>query len=188
VNEAARFLQQEIRVSLRQSSRAVCVTLFFMVASCAVPDPGSLDGGLRESATRPTLPKPPPKPAPETVDPPPSSANRTSGGVAWKRLREPTGTTTPMPDDVVAILSTGWSSDGRELETTGDDEAGLRALRVREAMPGWREMLVQMRVGERRRVWIPERLAAKDLPRGTSLYEIELLAIRPKLTAREPNP
>ena len=181
-------------VSLRESCRAVCVALSFVFAACGVPDPGHPDTGLGGEAAPPVLPvpatqrMPAPKPAPEAVDPPPAGANRSPEGLVWKRLREPAGTETAAPDDVVAIRFTGWSRDGSQLETTEDDEVSARALRVSEAMPGWKEMLTQMRVGERRRVWIPERLAAKNRACGTSLYEIELLAIRPKLTALAASP
>jgi peptidylprolyl isomerase len=54
---------------------------------------------------------------------------------------------------------------------------------VSDVMPGWREALLQMAVGEKVRVWIPAQLAygekprSHDAPAGNLVYEIELLAI-----------
>ena len=54
---------------------------------------------------------------------------------------------------------------------------------LRGVMPGWREGLQMMLPGEKRRLWIPPRLAhgepppRPDIPTGTLVFDIELVAI-----------
>ncbi len=51
---------------------------------------------------------------------------------------------------------------------------------------GWAEAVQLMVVGEERRVWIPEELAYGSSgrgPSGTLVFDIELLAIRPRADA-----
>ena len=45
-------------------------------------------------------------------------------------------------------------------------------------MPGWRECVQLMTIGEKRRCWIPENLAYKGQagrPKGTVMFDIELI-------------
>jgi peptidylprolyl isomerase len=55
-----------------------------------------------------------------------------------------------------------------------------------KVMPGWREALLQMSVGDKARLWVPEALAFQGRvgePRGTLVYELELSSIE-----RRPEP
>jgi FKBP-type peptidyl-prolyl cis-trans isomerase len=117
-------------------------------------------------------------PAPPDVSAPPPDAVRTATGLASKVLTPGTGTRHPRPNSQVVVHYTGWTTDGKMFDssvarhepfTTGLD--GVIA--------GWTEGVQMMVVGEKRRFWIPARLAyeGKDGPQGTLVFDIELIRI-----------
>ena len=80
--------------------------------------------------------------------------------------------------DIVTVHSPGWSADGRMFDSslTRGTPATFPLARV---LPGWRECLQLMTVGESMRVWIPERLAYKGRePKGMLVFDVELMAIK----------
>jgi peptidylprolyl isomerase len=57
-------------------------------------------------------------------------------------------------------------------------------------IPGWRECVSLMRIGETRRCWIPQELAYKGQagrPAGMLVFDIELLEAKPSPTAAPPD-
>jgi peptidylprolyl isomerase len=52
-------------------------------------------------------------------------------------------------------------------------------FRLDQVIPGWTEGVQLMVTGEKRRLWIPDRLAYKgqDGPQGTLVFDIELIRI-----------
>jgi peptidylprolyl isomerase len=57
-------------------------------------------------------------------------------------------------------------------------------------MAGWRECVLLMRAGERRRCWVPQDLAyrgAAGRPTGTVVFDIELIERRPSPTIAPPD-
>jgi peptidylprolyl isomerase len=76
----------------------------------------------------------------------------------------------------------GWTAKGVLVEsTTMSGQPATYALS--EVIPGWREVLPRLVVGDRARVWIPSALAYGDkpsrrsLPAGPLVYDLELLAL-----------
>ncbi len=123
--------------------------------------------------------EPPPTEAPPDVMAPPPDAVVLRSGLATKVLRPGTGTRKPTARNQVEVHYTGWTTDGKMF-----DSSLLRRVptnfRVDEVIKGWTEGLQLMVVGERRRFWIPEKLAYKGdkgMPAGMLVFDVELVSI-----------
>lgn len=123
---------------------------------------------------------PPPTVPPTDVRNPPNDVKRSVSGLAWRILREGSGTTRPGPSSRVLVHYSGWTTSGKLF-----DSSVMRGqpaeLAVDQVIKGWTEALQAMVIGEKRRLWIPENLAYKgDMggPRGMLVFDIELLEIR----------
>lgn len=121
-------------------------------------------------------------PTPTNVNEPPTSATRTSSGLAYEILKNGTGTTHPSVTSKVLVQFSAWRSDGRLYETTimGNHPA---LVTLASAPTSWREALPLMVAGEKARFWVPSALAYGDKPAnrfhppGALVYEIELLEV-----------
>lgn len=119
-------------------------------------------------------------PAPPDVAAPPADAQRTDSGLASKVLQVGTGSQHPGPADIVQVHYTGWTTDGKMFDSSvaRGEPVGLSLDRV---IAGWTEGLQLMVVGEKRRLWIPEKLAYQGQPgrpAGMLVFDVELLAIQ----------
>jgi len=120
--------------------------------------------------------------APSDVAAPPADALRTPSGLASKMLRVGLGRDHPGPHSQVLVNYTGWTPDGKMFDTSVKT-GGPIPLRVDQVIAGWTEGLQLMVPGEKRRFWIPGKLAydAIDMagaPKGPLVFDIELLEIR----------
>jgi peptidylprolyl isomerase len=118
-------------------------------------------------------------PVPEDVAGPPADAEVGKKKLAWKVLQEGTGTVHPGPRSTVKVHYSGWTTDGAMFDSSylRGEPASFPLDRV---IKGWTEGLQLMVVGEKRRFWIPEKLAYKgnpDGPQGMLVFDIELLEI-----------
>jgi peptidylprolyl isomerase len=89
-----------------------------------------------------------------------------------------TGTRHPRPNSQVVVHYTGWTTDGKMFDSSvARGEPASFALN--EVIAGWTEGVQMMVVGEKRRFWIPARLAyeGKDGPQGMLVFDIELMKI-----------
>jgi len=129
-------------------------------------------------------PEPPAKsaiPAPEDVAAPPPDAKRTASGLATKVLTPSTSKERPGKNDKVKVHYTGWTKDGKMFDssvTRGEPTS----FGVSEVIPGWTEALQLMAPGEKRRLWIPAKLAYGETPQmgapsGDLTFDVELLEI-----------
>jgi peptidylprolyl isomerase len=124
-------------------------------------------------------------PPPPDVAAPPADATTTASGLAWKVLQPGTGTEHPTPDDLITVNYTGWHTDG-----TMFDSSILRGapstFALKQLIPGWVEGLQLMVPGEKRRFWIPDKIAYNgrpNRPQGTLVFDVELIGItRPPTT------
>ncbi len=121
-------------------------------------------------------------PAPPDVASPPADALRTSSGLASKMLRVGLGRDHPGPHSHVLVNYTGWTPDGKMFDTSVKT-GGPALLDVDGVIAGWTEGLQLMVAGEKRRFWIPGKLAYDNLdipgtPKGPLVFDIELLEIR----------
>jgi FKBP-type peptidyl-prolyl cis-trans isomerase len=120
-------------------------------------------------------------PAPPDVSAPPEDAVRSDSGLAWRVLEPGTGHGHPGPTDLVTMHYTGWTTEGRVFDST-TLRGRPSSLLMDRLMAGMREGLLQMVVGERRRLWVPEALAfagQAGRPAGMVVLDIELLAFDP---------
>ncbi|MCU0776072.1 MAG: FKBP-type peptidyl-prolyl cis-trans isomerase [Akkermansiaceae bacterium] len=124
-------------------------------------------------------PKPPP--VPEDVAEAPESAEKTASGIASRVLTKGTGTAHPKATDQVKVHYSGWTTDGKLF-----DSSVLRGepivFPLDRVIPGWTEGVQLMVEGEKRRLWIPGKLAYGEnpppgAPVGTLVFDVELLEI-----------
>jgi len=109
----------------------------------------------------------------------PPDAERSASGLASKVLEPGTGDERPTLRDKVRLHFTAWNTKG-EVSDSSDKRGGPVVFEVTGVIAGWTEALQQMRVGERRRLWIPDHLTypgRPGYPRPAALFELELLEI-----------
>jgi peptidylprolyl isomerase len=125
-------------------------------------------------------------PAPPDVAAPPADATRTASGLASKVLQVGMSNVRPGLRNRARVHYTGWTTDGKMFDSSvarGEPaELGLT-----EVIPGWTEGLQLMVVGEKRRFWIPGKLAYDNIPdtpgmpphpKGMLVFDIELIAVK----------
>ena len=120
-----------------------------------------------------------PPATPPDVAAPPADAEQTRSGLATKVLAAGTGTTRPDRDSLVEVHYSGWTTDGKMFDSSVMRGAPAR-FGLDQVIEGWTEGLQLMVPGEKRRLWIPEKLAyrgAPDKPAGMLVFDVELLRI-----------
>jgi len=119
--------------------------------------------------------------APADVAQAPKDATRSASGLASKVLKRGTGKLHPKAADTVVVDYTGWTKDGKVFDSSLTRHA-RSSFGVAQVIPGWTEALQLMVVGEKRRVWIPARLAYGEnpmagAPAGDLVFDVELHTI-----------
>jgi FKBP-type peptidyl-prolyl cis-trans isomerase len=118
-------------------------------------------------------------PAPSDVAAAPADAQVTASGLASKVLTAGSGTEHPVPTDLVKVQYTGWTTDGKMFDSSV--ARGRPAVfPLARVIAGWTEGVQLMVVGEKRRFWIPAKLAYEgkpDKPQGMLVFDVELLDI-----------
>ncbi len=145
---------------IRRALLAVCIVS--LVAACTLKDDSSG--------------------APPDVAGPPADALKTASGLASKVLIVGLGNTHPGPMSTVTVNYAGWTPDG-QLFDSSERQGGPQTFPLNQVIPGWTEGLQLMVKGEKRRFWIPSKLAYGDNPGngnpgGMLVFDIELLEIR----------
>ena len=123
---------------------------------------------------------PTPPPVPADVSGPPPDAEFTKSGLASMVLSPGTGTENPKRSSEVTVHYTGWTTDGNMFDSSvmRGTPATFPLMRV---IKGWTEGLQLMVVGEKRRFWIPEKLAyqgQQGAPQGMLVFDVELLSFK----------
>ena len=192
-------------VSLAPFARLACSVALVvpLLGACnkAAPEPGA---GATASAATPVAsapapeappsaapaaappPEPPPQPnaiaAPPDVAKAPADAKATPSGLVTKVLTPGKGKEHPGPTDRVKVNYTGWTTDGKMFDSSVA-RGTPTTFGVGEVIPGWTEALKLMVTGEKRRLWIPGKLAYGDKPQmggapsGNLVFDVELLDI-----------
>jgi len=118
-------------------------------------------------------------PAPEDVAAPPADAKKTASGLAYKVMKQGSGTAHPKETDKVKVHYTGWQTDGTTFDSS--HKRGKPAqFPLNRVIAGWTEGVQLMKVGDKTRFWIPEELAyqgKRGRPQGMLVFDIELLEI-----------
>jgi peptidylprolyl isomerase len=121
-------------------------------------------------------------PAPTDVAEAPKDAQTTASGLATKVLTKGTGKDHPTDLAQVKVHYTGWTKDGKMFDSSVQ-RGEPTTFGVTQVIPGWTEALKLMVVGEKRRLWIPGKLAYGDVarqpgaPSGQLTFDVELLEI-----------
>jgi FKBP-type peptidyl-prolyl cis-trans isomerase FklB len=107
-----------------------------------------------------------------------------SSGIQYAVLQKGTGTISPAVTGTVTVNYRGMLIDGTEFDSTWAHGAPV-SFPVNGVIPGWRDVIPRMHVGDRWRVVIPPQLAYGEhgaLPRigpnEALVFEIELLDIK----------
>jgi peptidylprolyl isomerase len=151
-----------------------------------IPGPLAYDNSTREGAPKGTLVfdieligivEPPTAPA--DVAAAPADAEVTKSGLASKVLQPGTGTVHPKASSTVTVHYTGWTTDGQMFDSSvvRGTPASFPLTRV---IAGWTEGVQLMVEGEKRRFWIPSKIAydgQPGFPAGMLVFDIELLKI-----------
>jgi peptidylprolyl isomerase len=111
---------------------------------------------------------------------PPRAALRTPSGLHFLVLRRGSGDRRPVANSRVTISHSGWTNRGVLFASSA--LAGEPASFITHELPtGLSEGIQLMRVGDKVRFWLPERLAyehaQRSAPRGPVVFDVELLAI-----------
>ena len=120
-------------------------------------------------------------PAPSDVAAAPADAKKTASGLTSKVLTAGKSTEHPADSDQVKVHYTGWTTDGKMFDSSVQ-RGEPATFGVTQVIPGWTEALKLMTPGEKRRLWIPGKLAYGDTPRmgapaGNLTFDVELLEI-----------
>jgi peptidylprolyl isomerase len=118
---------------------------------------------------------------PEDVAAPPKDASKTASGLASKVLKPGTGKEHPSDADRVKVHYSGWTTDGKMFDSSVQ-RGEPTSFAVTQVIPGWTEGLKLMTVGEKRRFWIPAKLAYGEkappgAPAGALTFDVELLEV-----------
>ena len=82
---------------------------------------------------------------------------------------------------MVEVHYTGWRTDGKMFDSSVINKQPAR-FTLTGVIPGWTEGVQLMVEGEKRRLWIPAKLAYGEspppgAPAGTLVFDVELIAI-----------
>jgi peptidylprolyl isomerase len=163
--------------------RSLCaVALVASLVQCKQNADVSPDKGAKGAATTTTaaMSADPGIPAPPDVAAPPADAEKTSSGLASKVLTPGTGKDHPSDTDKVKVHYTGWTKDGKMFDSSVK-RGEPTEFRLNQVIPGWTEGVQLMTKGEKRRFWIPGKLAYGEkplrpgAPAGDLTFDIELL-------------
>jgi len=122
----------------------------------------------------------PPK-VPEDVAAIPENAEVRPSGLATRVLIAGEGTKHPSKLDTVTVHYSGWTTDG-EMFDSSVMRGSPASFGLSQVIAGWTEGVQLMVEGEKRRFWIPGRLAYGENPRGgapagTLVFDVELIKI-----------
>lgn len=126
--------------------------------------------------------KPEPIPAPDDVATAPEDVAKTDSGLASKVISVGTGAAHPTASDEVLVHYTGWTTDGEMFDSSVARGEPI-SFPLNGVIPGWTEGVQLMVEGEKRRFWIPGKLAYGDTPSrpgapaGTLVFDVELIKI-----------
>ena len=107
------------------------------------------------------------------------SADYVLGRIRAGVLEPGTGTQHPGPRSRVLVHYTGWTTDGKMFDSSVSRGEPI-AFGLYQVISGWTEGVQLMVEGEKRRLWIPEKLAyggRAGAPAGMLVFDVELIRI-----------
>lgn len=142
------------------------------------------DPAPKESPTAPAKPSLPADSAIKTDAPadvarPPDDATRLPSGLSYKIQRPGADGPEATGDSTVSVHYAGWTTDGNLFDSSVLRRQPL-TIGLNQVIEGWRVGVAGMKIGEIRRIWIPESLAYKgqaNRPAGMLVFDVELLRV-----------
>ena len=112
----------------------------------------------------------------------PAGVQKTYSGLKHKLLRAGRGGKTPNSLSTVTVHYKGTTKDGKVFDSSYDRGTPAE-FPLDQVIQGWTEGVQLMTVGEKRRFWIPARLAYGDNPGGGKpggdlTFDIELISFK----------
>lgn len=164
---------------LAASCAILLATLSAAAVTAAQPAGQPAEQPAQPATSEPVLPA-----APPDVAAPPADAQKTASGLSYKILKPSTSGDRPRPTDLVTLEYTGWTAEGRAFDSTSA-RGRPSTLSLDRVMKGMSEGVLMMAVGEKRRLWIPEKIAfagQPGRPKGMVVFDVELLGYEPSPT------
>jgi FKBP-type peptidyl-prolyl cis-trans isomerase len=128
---------------------------------------------------------------------PRAPVQRTALGLAYCFLQEgPPGVAVPGQNDTVRVNYSGWTLEGKLFDSSIERGEPMD-LALNAVIRGWSEGLRLMTPGDKARLWIPGNLGygarepgaeAGTPPRGTIVFDIELIEIMREAVEPPPGP
>ena len=113
------------------------------------------------------------------IFPAPDSAYTTDSGLRFVVFKRGTASRHPKSTTEVTVHYTGYTSDEKTFDSSVDrGEPATFALK--DVIPGWREGVKLMTVGDTFRFWIPEKEAYRGMPgkpEGLLIFDVELISM-----------
>ena len=110
---------------------------------------------------------------------PPATAETSPSGLVSQVQKPGSGDKRPRLHDQVRLNFAAWNGQGEQTDSS-EKRGGPVTFAVAGVIAGWTEALQQMRVGEQRRLWIPDHLVypgRPGFPRAMAIFDLELLEI-----------
>jgi FKBP-type peptidyl-prolyl cis-trans isomerase len=122
---------------------------------------------------------PPPPETPPDVAAVPKNAKKTKSGLAYRVLKKGKGSKHPTTQSTVEIHYTGWTPDGKIVDSSVMRGEPATVPLGGHLPAGWVEGVQLMVEGEKTRFWMPSNLVEiPGKPPGMLVFDIELLAVK----------
>jgi hypothetical protein len=121
---------------------------------------------------------------PLDISKPPDDAEKTSSGLAYKKLTASNSGAPAQRGDTVLVHYTGWRQRTGQTFFTTKGISQPMALDVAHASPGFSEALQLLRKGEKAVLWVPPNEATPE----ALIYEVEVIDVvsPPQVAKRGP--
>jgi len=119
---------------------------------------------------------------PEHLTEPAPDATIEESGLAWKVLEPGSGEEHAGPGDKVKVNYIVWTPKGQWIDASYA-KGTPATLDVDSLIEGWKLALAEMVPGEKRRLWVPARLAYENdpsKPQGPLIFDLKLIEINPQ--------